>query len=86
MDLYLKFPSKEVADLVLYTDEDPNYRNIDVIGLIYEGDEWDEDGNELIAPTPIDGWHVNVRLVDDEDGTPLEPYSVTPATPRRVWA
>ena len=39
------------------------YRNIDVLGTIYEGGQVeDEEGNEIIAPTPR-GWHVNVRLV-----------------------
>ena len=86
MDLYLKFPNKETADSVLYTDEVPNYRNIDVIGFIYEGGQWDEEGNEIVAPTQLDGWHVNVRLVDGEDAEPLLPYAVTPTNPRRVWS
>lgn len=84
-DYYLKFDSKEQADSVLYTDEQSNYRNIDVLGTLYEGGEWDEEGNEIIAPTPIEGWHVNIRLVEGEDAEPLLSYTVTPATPRRVW-
>jgi hypothetical protein len=34
---------------------------------------------------PIEGWHVNVRLID-EDADALEPFAVTPTNPRRVWA
>lgn len=84
-DLYLKFPDEASATSLLYADEQPNYRNIDVLGTLYEGGQWDEEGNEIIAPTPIEGWHVNIRLVDGEDVEPLLPYAVTPATPIRVW-
>jgi len=38
----------------------------------------------VMAATP--GWHVNVRLVDGEDASSLQPYQVNPATPVRVWA
>ena len=86
MDLYLKFPNKETADSVLYTDEVPNYRNIDVIGTIYEGGQWDEEGNEIVAPTKLDGWHVNVRLSEGENEELLKDYTVFPENPRRVWA
>lgn len=86
MDLYLKFPDEATANNLLFTDEQPNYHNIDIIGLISEGGEWDEEGNEIVAPTVIDGWHVNVRLVGEEDSELLFPYVVTPATPKRCWA
>ena len=62
----------------------PNYANIDVIGTIFEGGEWDAEGNVITEPVALDGWHVNVRVVD-EDPTPLEPFAVIPTTPRRVW-
>jgi hypothetical protein len=84
-DYYLKFDTEEEANLILYTDETPNYQNIDVLGVLYEGGEWDKEGNEIVAPTQLDGWHVNVRLVDGEYGEVLEPYGVYPTQPRRVF-
>jgi hypothetical protein len=61
------------------------YANIDTIGTIYEGGEWDAEGKTIVEPAALQGWHVNVRLVENEDSTPLEPYAVTPTLPRRVW-
>lgn len=100
-DFYLKFASEEEAKSVLYTvtpavsDEEtgvvseetvkPNYMNIDVLGVIYEPTaEVDADGYPILAP--LDGWHVNVRVVDGENSTVLQSYAVTPTAPRRVWA
>jgi len=62
----------------------PNYVNIDTIGVIYEEQEIVDPEN---PPEPIvkDGWHVNVRVVGSEDVTALEPYSILPENPRRVW-
>ncbi len=65
--------------LVAYTTD----RAVDVIGVITEGGEWDEDGNETVAPTVLDGWHVNY-LGDLPDG--WEQFEVTPTTPSRVFA
>jgi hypothetical protein len=99
MDLYLRFTDKAQATEVLYTqvptewDEDgepisfeprPNYANIDTIGTIYEGGEWDEEGKTIVEPAALQGWHVNVRIID-EDPAPLEPFMVEPTHPRRVW-
>ena len=56
---------------------------IDVIGTITEGGEWDDEGNEIVAPTVLDGWHVNY-LGDLPTG--WESYEVTPSTPHRVFA
>jgi hypothetical protein len=96
-DLYLKFPDQSTADVLLYdqvpTASDPitttqrqKYMNTDVIGIIYEGGEWDQDGHVIIPPVALEGWHVNVRLMPDEVEAPLEPYQVQPRHPRRVWA
>jgi len=65
----------------------PNYRNIDTIGIIYKptGETLLGEDGEYPEMAPIEGWHVNVRLLDDEDGTPLEPFKVEPSTPMRVW-
>lgn len=72
-DLYLKFLDAATAQAALYDGETQKYRNIDVVGLIVKDD------------VLLSGWHVNVRLADDEDGTALEQYAVDVATPVRVW-
>ena len=98
-DKYLRFDSEAQANEYLYTqvptewDEEgepiawysqANFANIDTIGTIFEGGEWDAEGNVITEPVALEGWHVNVRVVD-EDPTPLEPFAVIPTTPRRVW-
>ena len=73
-------------------DEDGNttllaYTNdhaIDVIGVITRGGEWNyETGEVIVAPTVLDGWHVNYQgvLPDGWDA-----YAVHPVNPERVWA
>lgn len=62
-----------------------NYANIDTIGIIYTGGEWDEEGNVITEPVAMDGWHVNVRVVAGEDASALELYAVIVNTPMRVW-
>ena len=99
-DLYLKFTDEAQAQSVLYTevptkwDEDgnvteteprPNYANIDTIGIIYTGGEWDAEGNVITEPAPLDGWHINIRLVNGEDADSLAPYEVAVNSPLRVW-
>lgn len=94
-DLYLKFPSQEVADPILYRWEEiagvdkesesgqkvKNYRNVDIIGRLRKGVNWQpEDPIEY-----LDGYHVNIRLEEDEDIEPLRPYILNPTTPRQVW-
>jgi len=86
-DLYLKFTDEAEATAVLYTqeptawDEEGNvtateprqaYANISTIGVIYKDEQ------------PLDGWHVNVRVVG-EDATALESFAVTPTLPVRIW-
>ena len=99
-DLYLKFADKAEANSVLYTvhpetvDEDgvtvseayttPNYQNIDVLGTLYEA-QVIVDPEDPPEPVALDGWHVNVRVVEGEDAEALELYSVIPTQPRRVW-
>lgn len=80
-DLYLKFADQAQADEILYTEDTQNYQNIDVLGIIY----LHQDDPE-VEPIPEEGWHVNVRLTDDEDGAPLMPFQVYPTIPRRIWA
>ena len=63
-----------------------NYRNIDTIGVIYKGGEWNDEGEVITEPVALDGWHVNIRLVDGENSEPLEAYTVEPETPVRIWS
>ena len=99
-DFYLKFADEAEAVSILYTvtpevldDEgnvtqqastQPNYRNIDVLGTIYE--RAPDPLPDPYEPVPVAGWHVNVRLLSGEDAAPLEPFKVIPTQPRRVWA
>jgi hypothetical protein len=80
-NLYLCFADQAQADSILYTELTPNYVNIDTLGIIYERQD-DPD----VEPIPEEGWHINVRLLEDEDGAPLIPFQVYPTVPRRVWA
>lgn len=70
--IFLKFDTQEhwqsFAELLYDTrlDNDgsaklvaKNDATIDVIGIITKGGKWDADGNEMIAPVVLDGWHVN---------------------------
>ena len=76
------------------TDEAPavegyevaNYANIDTIGIIYKptGEMLQGEDGPYPEMAPIEGWHVNVRLVG-EDAEALEPFEVSPVTPMRVW-
>ena len=88
MDFYLKFPDEATARAVLFDGEDPLFRNIDTVGVIHKptGEMLDTDEGPMPVMQAIPGWHVNVRLVDGEDGAALEPFAVTPTTPSRVWA
>lgn len=88
-DLYLKFEDEAQATALLTqvnvtvdaegneTASEPRalFRNIDTLGIIYE------PTGEMLP-----GWHVNVRVMDDEDASALLPFAVTPTSPRRVWA
>jgi hypothetical protein len=66
---------------------------IDIVGVIYRPTGnmlTDDEGNEYPETAPLDGWHVNIRLLND---TMLEAaeavnavYGVVPETPARVWA
>lgn len=71
----------------------PDYA-IDIVGLIYK-----ETGSVITDPdtgfeypemVPIDGWHINIRLGNDnrrQDVEALSAYFVDPepATPARTW-
>jgi hypothetical protein len=95
-DFRLRFATEAEATAVLYEqvatafdDEGnptefeprPRFRNIDVIGVIYEPSD-DSDAEPVALP----GWHVNVRALDGENTEGLEAFEVHPESPVRVWA
>ena len=66
---------------------------IDLVGVIYEptGEMLtDAEGNEWPETAPLDGWHLNIRLLNDTMRAETEAldaqYGVTPNSPSRVWA
>ena len=85
--------ARDAGFLVTITDEDGNETEqlqaythehaIDVVGIITVGGECDEDGTDTVAPTTLDGYHVNY-VGDLPDG--WEAYEVTPGNPYRVFA
>jgi hypothetical protein len=66
---------------------------IDIVGVIYKATGvmlTDDEGNEYPETAPLDGWHVNLRLLND---TMLEAaeainvqYGVVVNSPSRTWA
>ena len=93
MTYFIRFPDKATGIAALETaglltkDNTPilasHTHALDVIGIITRGGEYDEDGNVLVPPTVLDGWHVNYigKLPDNWDQ-----YVVHPTQPIRVWA
>jgi hypothetical protein len=63
-----------------------NYQFVDVIGTIYKptGKMLQSDEGEFPEMAPLDGYHVNVRLLND--APELEPYRVFPKNSVRGWA
>ena len=74
-----------------FMDEDGNQQFItashshclDVLGVITRGGEWDDEGNVVVPPTTLDGWHLNYVGPLPEG---WEQYAVYPQNPVRVWA
>lgn len=70
----------------------PKFVNTDVIGDIYRptGEMTEIEGPdgetiEVPAMEKIEGYHVNVR-VTDEDTSTIDEFAVQPKNPQRVWA
>lgn len=70
----------------------PKFLNIDIIGDIYKptGEMTTQQGpsdSQIEVPVmqKLDGYHVNIRLVN-EDASELQQFSVVPSNPVRVWA
>ena len=65
---------------------------IDIVGVIHKptGNTLTDDaGFEYEETTPLDGWHLNVRLMGDARRADVEAldaaYGVTPNSPSRAW-
>ena len=65
---------------------------IDIVGVIHKptGNTLTDDaGFEYEETTPLDGWHINFRIVGDARRADVEAldaaYGVTPKSPSRVW-
>ena len=93
---YLSFQDEAEANSVLYTttvDEQgevvsttPNYQNIDVLGVVYEPAPDPVPEDYVPVPYPAPNYGANVLVLDNEDSTPLLPYSVQPSPfPQRIW-
>ena len=77
---YVTDPETESELLQAYTAE----RAIDVIGTLYDDDGvYNEEGEEVSAPTAMAGFHVNY-LGDLPEGWDV--YEVTPEQPKRIFA
>ncbi len=62
---------------------------IDVVGIIHKPTGktlTTEDGIEFPEMAPIDGWHINVRMLNGELPESLRPFAVAPSAPARVFA
>lgn len=85
--IFLRFPDEQTyLDVASpYADEDGNItiQDLDVVGLIYEGGEYDDEGNVITSPVAIDGYHVNAIEIPED----WEQYVISrPNKPHRVFA
>lgn len=96
---FLKFPDLATAQATLETagiyippiGNNPGYyRQADIswafdpIGTISKGGVYDQEtGEELVAPTTLDGWHANFA---GELPSSLQQFLVHPRSPERVFA
>jgi len=79
-DHLYKFPDEQTAQTALadYYAAETGWQTggegyaLDVVGILT-----DEE-------TVLDGWHLNLRVLDDRPD-PAPDYTVTPTTQRRVW-
>ena len=84
--------SSQVEDGEAYLVKHSHDYSIDLVGIIHEPTGnmlTDDEGNEYPETAPVDGWHVNVRLVGDARRVDIEDidavYGVTPNSPSRVF-
>jgi hypothetical protein len=85
-DLYLSFNDEAESLPILYTDGEPNYQNISIIGTVYQRPPMPIPDDYQPIPYPSPNWGVNIRLLENEDIEPLKPYIINPKNPIRIWA
>lgn len=94
-DYYLKAPNREAFNMTcpwMGEDGEPLTDSTDhslvVVGQIRYGGVYDAEGNETVAPTVVEGWHVNLRLRSDVALPEALARFVmpVPAYPKRVFA
>jgi hypothetical protein len=79
-DYLYKFPSEAAAQTALadYYDAETGWKTsgegyaLDVVGVLADDE------------TILEGWHINLRVMDDRPD-PAPEYAVTPTQQRRVW-
>ena len=64
----------------------PNYQNISVIGTVYQPAPIPTPDDYVPVPFPAPNYGVNIRLLDGEDITPLQPFISVVTNPIRIWA
>jgi hypothetical protein len=88
-DYLYKFPDEQTAQTALadYYDSEAGWKTsgtgfaLDPVGVLAETDMTDPENP---VSTPIDGWHVNLRVTDARPN-PAKAYKITPSQQRRVW-
>ena len=99
-DFYLKLTNEADMPTVLsaFYDEEGEFVGstsdyaIDVVGVLQEptgATLTNDEGMEYPEMVSLDGWHVNIRLLNDVARDAIEAldvlHGVTPDTPKRVW-
>lgn len=97
--IYLRFASEaasfsvaEALGAVVQTEDGPRLARythrygLDVVGQVVLPGTYDDEGVELTPPTPLPGWHVNLRILDGSElPDELAPYVIYPEVPIRVF-
>jgi hypothetical protein len=90
-DYLYKFPDEVTAQTALpdYYSSEIGWKTsgegyaLDPVGILTEPtDQLDGEGQPIFAA--MEGWHVNLRVLDDRPDPAVE-YAVTPTQQRRVW-
>jgi hypothetical protein len=66
-DIYLSFTNEAESLPILFTNNEPNYQNISVIGIVYMRPPIPTPKDYEPIPYPTPNYGVNIRLLDDED-------------------
>lgn len=84
--IFLRFPTEQAFTdaTATHRDEDGNLTiSLDVIGLIFEGGEYDDEGNVITPPTQLEGYHVNAVEIPED----WQEYVIDrPKNPHRIFA